>query len=76
MTVWKPSWKYQGDAVNAVILSAVYDSRCFRFQQQDSSAVARSVQFFEVDAPGSQAAKLKALSKAKVATDRVTFFFM
>jgi methyltransferase (TIGR00027 family) len=65
--------KHQGadDAVNVVTLGAGYDSRCFRFQHQRNHI--GQVHFFEVDAPGSQAAKLKALNKAKVATTGIKF---
>lgn len=67
--------KHKGaDAINVVTLGAGYDSRCFRFQkQQSNSNRSARVSFFEVDALGSQAAKLKALDKAQVKTNKVTF---
>lgn len=44
---------------NVVILGAGYDSRCLRFRRDQ-------VQYFEVDAPGPQAAKLEALKRAGI----------
>jgi len=63
----------KNQAANVVILGAGFDSRCYRFQQKKTQHAGGTVHWFEMDAPGPQAAKLEALQKAGISTTGVTF---
>lgn len=54
--------------VNAVILGAGYDTRCYRL-----NLVERGVSTFEVDTPSTQRAKMKSLQEARIDTAGTKF---
>lgn len=64
----------EGQAANLVILGAGYDTRCYRNSLFGQKKRGTTIKLFEVDAPGTQAEKKKALIKAGIiGLDEVTF---
>lgn len=60
----------EGRHFNVIILGAGYDTRCYRL---DSIMQKKNVHLFEVDAPGTQRIKMKALKDAGIECDHVNF---